>query len=135
MNNQLKILIVEDDFTSRVLLQEIVRPHGVSHVAVNGREAVEAVKQAFQIKKPYHVIFLDIMMPEMDGRETLRLIRSIEQTEGIMIGRGVKIIMTTSYGDSKNIMEAFKDLCDAYLVKPIQIEKLNKELRTLGLTS
>jgi two-component system chemotaxis response regulator CheY len=44
----MKTLIVEDDFTSRLLLQEILKPYGPSHVAVNGREAVEAVRLALE---------------------------------------------------------------------------------------
>jgi two-component system chemotaxis response regulator CheY len=133
VSNGLRILIVEDDFTSRVLLQEVMRSYGTCHVAVNGKEAIMAFEEAILSQNPYHLIFLDIMMPEMDGQETLRLIRSIEQEHGIMIGRGVKIIMATSHGDSRNIMESFNELCDAYLVKPIQLEKLIKELHSLGL--
>jgi two-component system chemotaxis response regulator CheY len=38
----MKILIVDDDFTSRVLLQEMLSPYGQCHMAVNGREAIEA---------------------------------------------------------------------------------------------
>jgi two-component system chemotaxis response regulator CheY len=44
----MKTLIVEDDFTSRLLLQEILKPYRPSHVAVNGREAVEAVRLALE---------------------------------------------------------------------------------------
>ena len=44
----MKALIVEDDFTSRLLLQELLKPYGATHIAVNGREAVEAVRIAVE---------------------------------------------------------------------------------------
>jgi two-component system chemotaxis response regulator CheY len=133
MDKALKILIVEDDFTSRVLLQEVMNRYGVCHVAANGLEAVVAYEDALQNKTPYHLVFLDIMMPEMDGQETLKRIRAIEADAGILIGHGAKIIMATGHTDSRNIMESFNEMCDAYLVKPIHVDKLNKELKALGL--
>lgn len=133
MKMPLRVLIVEDDFTSRVLLQEVMGQYGTCHIAVNGVEAVVAFQDALQNKKPYQLVFLDIMMPEMDGQEALKRIRAIENDEGIMLGHGVKIIMQTAHTDAKNIMESFSETCDAYLVKPIQVDKLNKELKTLGL--
>lgn len=133
MDKALKILIVEDDFTSRVMLQEAMNRHGVCHVATNGLEAVVAFQDALQNNTPYHLVFLDILMPEMDGQETLKRIRAIEEEAGIMIGRGTKIIMATGHTDSKNIMESFNEMCDAYLVKPIHVDKLNRELKALGL--
>ena len=65
----MKTLIVEDDFTSRLLLQEILKRFGEIHIAVNGKEAVAAVRSAMDAGVPYDLICLDMMMPEMDGRE------------------------------------------------------------------
>jgi len=133
MKMPLRVLIVEDDFTSRILLQEVMSRYGVCHIAVNGVEAVVAFQDALQNQKPYQLVFLDIMMPEMDGQETLKRIRAIEMEGGILLGHGAKIIMQTAHTDAKNILESFSEMCDAYLVKPIQVDKLKKELKTLGL--
>jgi two-component system chemotaxis response regulator CheY len=73
------------------------------------------------------------MMPEMDGQTVLREIRTIEDGAGIRQGRGVKILMTTALKDGKNVMQAFRDLCDGYVVKPIEKAKLLKCLREFGL--
>jgi two-component system chemotaxis response regulator CheY len=126
-------LIVEDDFTSRFLLQEILRDYGPSQVAVNGREAVEAVAASLAAEQPYDLICLDIMMPEMDGQEALRKIRELEKEKGILSTDGAKVLMTTALDDMKNLSTAFQNLCDAYLVKPVQKEKLLEELRKLDL--
>ena len=81
---------------SRRLLQAILAPHGACHVAVGGREALEAFKMALKDKQPYNLICLDIMMPEMDGQEVLKEIRRTEDELGISGCDRAKIIMTTA---------------------------------------
>ncbi len=116
-----------------MLLQEILKSYGPSHVAVNGKEAVSAVHLALAANDHYDLICLDIMMPEMDGQEALRQIRALEEANGIISSDGAKIIMTTALDDMKNVGAAYSSLCDAYLVKPIQKNMLLEELRTLQL--
>jgi len=129
----MKTLIVEDDFTSRLLLQELLKSYGPCHIAVNGKEAVEATAVALETDEPYNLICLDIMMPEMDGQEALRRIREQEEARGTLSTNGAKIVMTTALGDIKNVMAAYHSLCDGYLTKPIQKAKLLEELRNLKL--
>ncbi len=129
----MKTLIVEDDQTSRFLLEQILAPYGPCSFSVNGREAVEAYLQAILAKAPYDLICLDIMMPEMDGQAVVKTIREMEETQGILSPNGVKIIMTTALEDPKNVVQAFKSLCDFYLIKPINKGKLLGCIRSLGL--
>ncbi len=129
----MKTLIAEDDFTSRLLLQGLLKNFGPCHVAVNGKEAVEAARIARETEEPYDLICLDIMMPEMTGQEALRMIREHEETLGVLSTRGTKIIMTTALDDIKNVRNAFYNLCDGYLAKPIQQDMLLRELHKFGL--
>jgi two-component system, chemotaxis family, chemotaxis protein CheY len=129
----LKILIVEDDFTNRLLLQGLLKGYGQYDIAVNGKEAVESVRLALEAGEPYDLICLDIMMPEMDGQQALREIRALEEARGILSTRGAKIVMITALGDPKTVVGAFRGLCDAYLIKPIEKAKLFEELHKLGL--
>jgi len=129
----LKALIVEDDFTSRIVLQNLLEPYGESHIAVNGKEAISAFKLATAQGKPYETILLDIKMTEMDGHAVLKEIRSMEEEAGIHGHDGVKIIMTSALSDKKNILQAFKSQCEAYIVKPVSQEKLDKHLEEFGL--
>lgn len=129
----MKTLIVEDELASRLLLQELMKKYGPCHVAVNGKEAVEAARMALEAGEPYDLIFLDILMPEMNGQEALRQIRGLEESRGIFSSDGVKIIMTTSLSDIKNVSKAYLHLCNAYLTKPIRKEKLLDELKSLKL--
>ena len=130
---ELRILIVEDDFTCRVLLSEYLRKYGVLHVAINGAEAVQAVRVALAEGLPYDLICLDIMMPEMDGQHALKLIRQSEEAKGILSSDGAKIIMTTALGTLEHVKNAYASLCDGYLVKPLYKAKLEEEMRKLGL--
>lgn len=131
----MKTLIVEDDFTSRLLMQELLKGFGMVNVAVDGQEGVEAVRLALKNGEPFNLICLDIMMPELDGQQTLRVIREMEEDKGILSSDGAKIIMTTALDDMKNKISAFSGLCDGYLSKPIHKEQLLKELRKLELIS
>jgi two-component system chemotaxis response regulator CheY len=125
----MKTLIVEDEFTSRLLLQELLKEFGPAHIAVDGEEAVSAVRAAMDAGEPYELICLDIMMPRMDGQAALKEIRAIEESRGIISSKGARIIMTTALKDLKNVSNAYKSLCDDYLVKPISREKLLDALR------
>ena len=129
----MKTLIVEDDFTSRLLLQEILKRFGEIHIAVNGKEAVAAVRAAMDAGAPYDLICLDIMMPEMDGSEALKQIRSMEEARGTISSHGAKIFMTTALDQMKNVAQAFYGLCDAYLHKPIEKAKLVEQLQVFRL--
>ena len=128
----MRFLIVEDDLGSRRLLEAIGARYGECNVAVNGSEAVEAFQLGWEEHQPYDVIFLDIMMPEMDGLEALSRIRAAEQKMGIAPGKEVKVIMTTALEDPKTVVKAYyHGEAAGYLVKPIQPDKVAEELRRL----
>ena len=129
----MKTLIVEDDVTSRLLLQELLRDYGSSQVATNGIEAVAAVSAALESNDPYNLICLDIMMPVMDGQRALKEIRELESQRGRVAKLGARILMTTALRDKDNIMQSFRAQCDGYLVKPIDKRKLLEQLRQLEL--
>ncbi|MBN1806862.1 MAG: response regulator [Sedimentisphaerales bacterium] len=131
----LKILIAEDDFTCRKLLQSFLSGYGDCFVAINGREAIEAVKDSIEEGRPYDMICLDIMMPEIDGHEALESIRRIESEHGIMGLDGVKVIITSALDDSTNVVGAFRTGCEAYIVKPISKRNLLDEMEKLGLVN
>lgn len=129
----MKTLIIEDDFTCSLLLQEILKAYGPVEAATNGDKGFEAVKAAYEIGAPFDLVCLDIMMEDMNGQQALREIRAYEEKRGIVSKTGVKVIMTTSLSDMKNIMLAYHGLCDGYLVKPIAKTKLLDELKRLKL--
>jgi two-component system chemotaxis response regulator CheY len=131
----MKILIAEDDFACRKLLQSFLFEYGDCFVATNGLEAVKAVKNALDEGLPYDLICLDIMMPEMDGHEALESIRRIENERGISGLDGIKVIVTTALDDSASVIGAFKSGQEAYIVKPFSKRNLLEEMEKLGLVN
>ena len=129
----MRTLIVEDDFTSRLLLQSLLSHYGECHIAVNGKEAVDAFRASQASGQGYDLICMDIMMPEMDGQAAVKEIRALEEADGTLSTHGVKIIMTTALDDVKNVVQSFQSLCDAYLFKPIDTTKLLGKIRELHL--
>ena len=129
----MRILVVEDDFISRRLICRYLQPFGDCDVAINGNEAVAAVEDAIKSGEHYDLICLDIMMPELDGHETLKKIRELESQDDLHLGQGAKIIMTTSLEDHKTILGAFKASADGYVIKPIEKKKLIATIQDLGL--
>jgi len=128
-----KCLIVEDDLTSRKLLESYLNDCADCSVAGDGNQAVEAFEEALDFGRPYDLICLDVMMPDMDGHEALTAIRRIEAERGIGGLDGVKVIMTTALDDSTTIFGSFREGCEAYVVKPIAKDKLMAEIDKLGL--
>ncbi len=129
----MKALIVDDDFTSRVILQEILKYYASAHVAVNGAEAIEAVRVSLQDGEPYNLICLDIMMPEINGQEVLIRIRQMENEFKLLPERRARIIITSALGDKENVMTAIQQQCDHFLVKPIKKAAFLETLTKLGL--
>jgi len=129
----MRTLIVEDDFTSRLLLQSLLSKYGDCHIAANGKEAVAAFQSALQAGQSYDLICMDVMMPDMDGQAAVKHIRAAEESAGTLSSGGVKIIMTTALDDVKNVVQSFQSLCDAYLFKPIYAGKLLEHIREFHL--
>jgi two-component system chemotaxis response regulator CheY len=78
---------------------------------------------------------MDVGLPDMSGVDAVRQIRALEEARGILSTDGAKILMATAADDPRDVVESFKALCDAYLVKPIDPPRLREELRKLGLIS
>ena len=129
----MRILIVEDEFISRKIMQKFLSQLGDCDIAVDGEEAVDAFRLAWDDNQPYDLVFMDIMMPRINGKEALMRIRSMEKDRGVKGAREVKIIMTTAVEDAKTVFESFRSGATSYLVKPITKEKLFGEIRKLGL--
>jgi two-component system chemotaxis response regulator CheY len=129
----MRVLVVEDDFISRRLLCRYLEPHGECDVAVNGKEALSAFKQALSAGQFYDLVCLDIMMPGMDGQETLKRMRDLECEAGIDATCGVKVIMTSALEDQENITAAYNNSCNGYVVKPIEKRKFLEMLQGIGI--
>lgn len=106
-----KVLVVDDNQMNRMVVKKLLRSTEVKVETVeSGRECLKKTAESF-----YHVIFMDHMMPDMDGEETLRAVR--EQTKGFC--QNVPVIALTA-NVMTNAEEVYQDMgFDGYLAKPI----------------
>ena len=111
-----KVLIVEDDFISRDLLMGLLKNHfDTCHMAVNGREAVDAYARSLKEQIPYSLICLDIMMPIMDGYTTLQKIREEDKK--------IPILVLSAKDAIKDKVKCLSIGVDDYLSKPFSLEE------------
>jgi two-component system chemotaxis response regulator CheY len=112
-----------------------VEKYGTVNTASNGKEALAAIAAAHVSGELFDIVFLDVMMPEMDGHVVLKGIRSLEVCYSVNELSRTKVVMTTALDDFKNVSNAYNGLCDGYLVKPLRRDRVLEELRNLGLIS
>ncbi len=129
----MKILIAEDDLTSRRFLQKFLSQYGQCDVVIDGLETLDAVLLALKEEEPYDLICLDIMMPKVDGVKALKAIRQLEKQKGILPEKRAKIIMTTALAQTEFVKSAFNYGCEGYAAKPIDTQKFIEVLKKLGL--
>ncbi|MBF0587912.1 MAG: response regulator [Magnetococcales bacterium] len=126
----MKILIADDEAHNRVLLQGVLEPYGACDQAVNGREAVDAVRFALEDGTPYDLICLDIMMPELDGQDALAEIREMEREHGLGGAHQTPIFMISALDTEEQVVRAFfQGGCTDYITKPASREKVLTKLR------
>ena len=128
----MKILIVEDDLSSRKFLYKFMSNYGDCDITVDGMEGLDAYLIALNEEEHYDLICLDIMMPKVDGVKVLKTIREMEKQRGIESERRVKIIMTTALNDVDLVKNSFDSGCEVYASKPIDINKLENVMEKLN---
>ena len=103
-----KILAVDDDPFIRKMFHSMLEQKGYRvFTASNG---AEAISKSLQIKP--NVIFLDLMMPEVDGFQALEILRQMEQT------RNIPIIIVTARSDSATLLKVIKLGANDFIAKP-----------------
>jgi DNA-binding NtrC family response regulator len=112
LDKNARILIVDDDESIRKTMKAILEDEGYKvDLAASGKEAVQKTNNA-----AYNLALLDIRLPDMEGVELLKLMKdSVPRTRKIMV---------TGYPSMQNAISAVNKNADAYLVKPVDVEKL-----------
>lgn len=115
-----KVLIVDDDIRNIFALTGALEQHGMSVVhAENGKDGIETLKNTAGVD----IILMDIMMPELDGYDTIRIIRGLEEFARMPI---IAITAKAMKGDREKCIEAG---ASDYIAKPVNMEQLMSLLR------
>ncbi|NUN69800.1 MAG: response regulator [Bacteroidetes bacterium] len=120
MSVPLNVLVVEDNVINQKVVVRMLERLGLSPaVALNGREAVQAATT-----RPFDLILMDVQMPEMDGLEATKALR----TPGAQAVRSTIIALTANAmtGDRERCLDAGMD---DYLAKPLKQQELELTLR------
>jgi two-component system chemotaxis response regulator CheY len=126
-----EFLIIDDDIESCQLLEKRLEKYGTSIFAANGEAAYEMFCGAHRKAKPFDVIFLDIVMPKIDGHKVLINIREWEEVN-LEPEMATKIVMVSAMKDTKNIFSSVKEGCDNYMTKPIRKQGVIDVMQKLG---
>jgi DNA-binding response OmpR family regulator len=117
------VVLAEDSRDTRQMLRRALELKGYRVLeAQNGKEALQLTRTY----KP-NLILVDLNMPELDGLETIKYVRMMKGTQD-----QVPIVAMTAfhvYGMEEAALEAG---CDEYLIKPFDLEELDRKLRGLG---
>ena len=112
MDRNTKILVIDDDENIRNTMKTILEDEGyVVDLAATGSEAIEKTQ-----KTAYNLALLDIRLPDMEGVELLKLMKDPTPR--------TRKIMVTGYPSMQNAIKALNKNADAYLIKPVNVEKL-----------
>ena len=125
------VLIVDDNTTNRILLQEMTTSWGlVPTITASGKEALDRFNKAFVSGTPFKLILLDIQMPELDGFDVAKMIKDAPS------GEDARILLLSSIGKRGDADRCREIGISGYLSKPIkQSDLYDAILMTMGLRS
>ncbi len=128
--NGLKVLIVDDNRTNRMILREMALSWGLNPYEVaDGIQALEEIKRAYRSGEPYRLVLLDCQMPKMDGFEVARRIKREP------FGKEIEIILLTSLGQKGDGALCKEIGISGYLLKPVkQSELFDTIIMVLGIS-
>ncbi|MBF8273527.1 MAG: putative chemotaxis protein CheY [Magnetococcales bacterium] len=130
----MRILIVDDDDSSRRLLEGILSPYGECVMAETSGQAIESFRDAYEQNSPFELVCLDIMMPDLDGQVALAQMRGIEKAKKIPPNDQSVVIMVTALNSMQTVVSSFEGGgCNAYLTKPVTKRALLEKIKKYGL--
>ncbi len=119
MKGKETILVVDDEELNLKLMEAFLSPQGYQIISArNGKEALRIVKTS-----PPDLVLLDILMPEMDGLEVCKRIKSNPRTAVI------PVIMVTALGEHRDVLKGIEAGADDFLTKPVDKEELMLRVR------
>ena len=115
----LNVLIIDDNATNRAILTKMAEGFGChADAVIGGQEGLDALNAARHAGDPYHLVLLDMQMPDMDGEQTARAIFSDPR------GKNISVVILTSMGKRGDAQRLQALGCAGYLLKPIKQQML-----------
>ena len=119
-----RILVVEDNELNMEIICTILENYGIeTEQAVNGKEAVRRMEES--VPGYYDMIFMDIMMPEMDGLEATRTIRNLDREDC----KKIPIYAMSANAFDEDVKRSLESGMNGHLSKPVNLQVLEKTLQ------
>lgn len=119
-----RILVVEDNELNMEIICTILENYGIeTEQAVNGKEAVRRMEES--VSGYYDMIFMDIMMPEMDGLEATRTIRNLDREDC----KKIPIYAMSANAFDEDVKRSLASGMNGHLSKPVNLQVLEKTLQ------
>lgn len=119
-----RILVVEDNELNMEIICTILENYGIkTEQAVNGKEAVRRMEES--VPGYYDMIFMDIMMPEMDGLEATRIIRNLDREDC----KKIPIYAMSANAFDEDVKRSLASGMNGHLSKPVNLQVLEKTLQ------
>lgn len=128
----MRVLIADDDFANRRLLEKIFNRYGEVVSVDNGMSAVEEAVKGMEERQMFDLICLDIMMTRLDGYKALEAIREAEKKYAVLEENRAKVMMISALDEV--VLDSIQVCSDynAYICKPIMLDKFEKLLDKMG---
>ena len=129
------ILLVEDNPDDEALTIRALNKHNVANSVVVARDGAEAVDFLFgtgthagrDVSELPQIVLLDLKLPKLDGFEVLRRIRANERTQTL------PVVILTSSKEERDVAQGYRDGCNSYVRKPVNLDEFVDAARQLGL--
>ncbi|KAK6504541.1 Histidine kinase [Arthrobotrys musiformis] len=119
-----RVLVAEDNKINQEVVIRMLRLEQIENITLadDGVEAVNKIKEAIKSNQSFHIVFMDVQMPNLDGLESTRIIREL--------GYSAPIIALSALTEESNIKECLESGMNYFLAKPIRRPALKQVLRT-----
>ena len=129
----MKILVVDDEITSRMKLQKIMGSIGECRSVENGISALRQFEKALSNNAPYDLVSLDLGLPDSDGLDILVRMRTLENARKIPAANRSKILVITAKSDKETIVSCVKAKCNGFIGKPFERDVILSQLARIGI--
>ncbi|MEO5362304.1 MAG: response regulator [Magnetococcus sp. DMHC-8] len=135
---KLKTLIVDDHPASITILKNMLADICDCFVATRGQKGIELFEHALHNDDPFQIVLLDIIMPGLDGIETLKQIRKLEQAYWSALpsdrqGEPVRVVMQTSSEDPQDFLAShLEGKCSGFINKPYSRDAILEQVLGKG---
>lgn len=128
-----RLLLVDDNTIHRKLSEKLFGLYGETTIAASGQEAVDIFDRDLKQNNRFDVVILDMLMPGMDGLETLRRLRALETLNGVSRDKRTKILISSHDTDAELQKTAEAEGCDKYYAKKMSKDDVAKMMAEIGI--